>query len=152
MKDDSSAFDWAVHGGDLPTMEYLAAHPQVDIRALNRFGCAAVQWAAAAGKVQTLQWLLSKGVDLGHINAARHGAVVKAAWRGHLPALQWLLSAPEGPRLTAQLAIRDLEGRSVADLARMNGQHETAQWLEALATATEEQHTNPRSDCALDSV
>lgn len=49
MKDDSTAFDWAVLSGDLQTMELVAAHPRVDIHALNKFGCAAVQCAALVG-------------------------------------------------------------------------------------------------------
>ena len=32
------------------------------IHALNRFGCAAVQWAAAAGNVETCRWLLVQGI------------------------------------------------------------------------------------------
>ena len=132
MKDDSSAFDWAVLGGDMRTMEYLAAHPKIDIHALNKFGCAAVQWAAAAGNVCTCQWLLSKGIDFSHVNTARHGAIVKAAWKGHMTALEWLLLSEDGPRLTAQLEMPDLDGRSVAELARMNGQHDTAEWLQRL--------------------
>jgi hypothetical protein len=87
--------------------------------------------------VRTLEWLLAKGIDLGHVNAARHGAIVKAAWKGHLPALRWLLHDPNGPRLTSQLVMRDLDGRTVAELASMNGQHETAAWLRELIDAAE---------------
>ena len=50
MRDGSTAFDWAVFGGHRPTMELVADHPSVDLTALNRFGCAAVQWAAAAAE------------------------------------------------------------------------------------------------------
>jgi FkbH-like protein len=137
MRDDSSAFDWAVFGGHRPTMELLVSHPRVDVRAMNRFGCAAVQWAAAAGNVDTCRWLMAQGLDLGHVNAARHGAVSKAAWKGHDEALRWLLFAPDGPKLTCQLAIRDPEGRSVAQLARINGQHATADWLQPLVEREE---------------
>ena len=132
MKDDSTAFDWAVLGGDVSTMELMVRQPSVDIHALNRFGCAAVQWAAAAGNVETCRWLLSKGFDLGHVNDARHGAVVKAAWKGHLSLLHWLLLDPGGPGLNWQLYMPDLEGRSVAELAVMNGQIEVADWLQKL--------------------
>jgi hypothetical protein len=66
-----------------------------------------VQWAAAAGNVETCRWLLAKGIDLSHVNAARHGAVVKAAWKGHMPALQWLLEAPDGPHLTSRARVAD---------------------------------------------
>ena len=139
MKDDSTAFDWAVLGGDVPTMELLAGHADVDVAALNKFGCASVQWAAAAGNVRTLAWLHARGLDLGHVNYARHGALVKAAWKGHDDALRWLLYADCGPQLTSQLALRDHEGRSVADLARLNGQHGTAAWLEKLVNEEETQ-------------
>ena len=132
MKDDSNAFDWAVLGGDETTMELLAAHPKVDIQALNKFGCAAVQWAAAAGNVATCKWLLGKGIDLSHVNTARHGAIVKAAWKGHDDCLEWLLHDEEGPKLTWQLQMRDLDGRTVAELAAMNGQQRTAEWLRGL--------------------
>tara|TARA_B110001452_G_scaffold186114_1_gene156598 strand:- start:162 stop:914 length:753 start_codon:yes stop_codon:yes gene_type:complete len=131
MKDESTAFDWAVHSGDLPTMELLARHPSVDVAAMNRFGCAAVHWAAAAGNVASLRWLQRKGLELGHVNAAGHGAVAKAAWKGHLDALKWLLVEADGPRLVAQLALRDSEGRSVAEVVRDNGQHQVAEWLSA---------------------
>ena len=126
MRDGSTAFDWAVFGGHRPTMELVADHPSVDLTALNRFGCAAVQWAAAAGNVTTLRWLQEKGLSLAHVNAARHGAIVKAAWKGHSDALEWLLHADDGPRLVEQLGMRDLEGRTVAELVRLNGQHEVA--------------------------
>ena len=91
-----------------------------------------MQWAAAAGNVSTCRWLLEKGFDLGHMNGTRHGAVVKAAWKGHMPLLRWLLLEPEGPQLLWQLAVPDLEGRSVATLASMNEQHEAAAWLQLL--------------------
>ena len=130
MKDDSTAFDWAVLSGHIPTMELLASHPRVDIQALNKFGCAAVQWAAAAGNVATLRWLQSQGVPLSHVNAARHGAIVKAAWKGHCEALQWLLFALDGPQLTDQLLLLDLEGRTVSQLVQLNGQHDVASWLQ----------------------
>ena len=136
MKDDSTAFDWAVLGGHAPTMELLVAHPDVDIHALNKFGCAAVQWAAASGNVATCQWLHARGVDFSHINHARHGAIVKAAWKGHDDALRWLLLDPDGPKLTAQLHIPDLEGLSVAQLARMGGNERTAVWLEQMIEAS----------------
>ena len=130
MRDESSAFDWAVLGGHQPTMEALAE--RVDLEAVNRFGCAAVQWAAAAGNVETLRWLQRRGVRLDHINAAHHGAVVKAAWKGHDDALRWLLLDGDGPQLKAQLGMRDPQGRSVAQLAAMNGMAHTAQWLAPL--------------------
>jgi hypothetical protein len=132
MKDDSTAFDWAVLGGDVPTMELMLKQPSVDVNALNRFGCAAVQWAAAAGNVATCEWLLSKGFDLDHVNDAKHGAVVKAAWKGHTHLLRWFFFDPDGPDLRWQLDVLDLEGRSVAVLARMNGMTETAGWLQEL--------------------
>ena len=47
-----------------------------------------------------------------------------------MAALQWLLFAEDGPRLTEQLLLPDLEGRSVAQLVRLNGQHDVAEWLE----------------------
>ena len=113
-------------------MDLVADHPKVDIHALNKFGCAAVQWAAAAGNVETCRWLLGRGIDFGHVNTARHGALVKAAWKGHADALRWMLHDDAGPRLTEQLTMLDLDGRTVADLARMNGQGEVAAWLDGL--------------------
>ena len=133
MKDESSAFDWAVLSGDEATMNLLADHPLVDIAAMNRFGCAAVQWAAAAGSVTSLRWLQRRGLSLSHLNEANHGAVMKAAWRGHGSALQWLLLDAEGPRLVSQLFVRDVEGNTVADAARTNGKGDIATWLESVA-------------------
>ena len=137
MRDESTAFDWAVFGGHQPTMELLAEHPEVDISAVNRFGCAAVQWASAAGNVATCRWLHARGVNLAHVNDSNHGAVEKAAYRGHDELLRWLLLEDEGPRLLSQLVLRDEEGRSVADLARMGGHEGTARWLEPMVEAEE---------------
>lgn len=53
MKDGSRAFDWAIYGGHLPTLRYLASRDDVDIHALNNYGCGAAFWAAASGKVPT---------------------------------------------------------------------------------------------------
>ena len=113
-------------------MELLAAHPKVDIHALNKFGCASVQWAAAAGNVAACKWLLSKGVAFDQVNHVRHGALNKAAVKGHVDAVRWLLLAEDGPRLTEQLSLLDLEGRTVADLSRLMGQDAMAAWLEEL--------------------
>uniref|UniRef100_A0A7S2NLR6 Uncharacterized protein n=1 Tax=Haptolina brevifila TaxID=156173 RepID=A0A7S2NLR6_9EUKA len=139
MRDESAAFDWAVFGGHRPTMELLAAHPDVDVASMNRFGCAAVQWAAAAGNVDTLRWLQEKGLSLSHVNGVKHGAVTKAAWKGHDAALRWLLLADDGPKLKAQLAIRDPQGRSVAELAALNGMEATAEWLAPLVAEAEQE-------------
>ena len=75
----------------------------------------------------------ARGITLHHVNKARHGAVQKAAWKGHDECLRWLLVAADGPRLTAQILLRDFDGRTVPDQIRDNGQHRTAAWLEELA-------------------
>ena len=54
MKDGSRAFDWAIYGGHLPTLRLLASHGDVDIHALNHYGCGAAFWAAASGNVSAL--------------------------------------------------------------------------------------------------
>ena len=126
MKDDSNAFDWAVLGGDETTMELLAAHLKVDIQALNKFGCAAVQWAAAAGNVgnvQVVTWQRHR------FESREHGAARRdrqGGVEGHDDCLEWLLHDEEGPKLTWRLQMRDLDGRTVAELAAMNGQQRTA--------------------------
>eukprot|EP00747_Dinoflagellata_sp_TGD_P044830 gnl/TRDRNA2_/TRDRNA2_143492_c1_seq1.p1 gnl/TRDRNA2_/TRDRNA2_143492_c1~~gnl/TRDRNA2_/TRDRNA2_143492_c1_seq1.p1 ORF type:complete len:394 (+),score=54.85 gnl/TRDRNA2_/TRDRNA2_143492_c1_seq1:174-1184(+) len=150
MKDDSSTFDWAVLGGDVPTMELIAAHPLVDIHQLNKFGCSAVQWAAVAGNVETCRWLLAKGVNFKTINQARHGAISKAAWKGNRDALQWFLNDTEGPHLTEQLLLADLDGRSAAQLARESGYAALSDWLQEL---TDQEARNSEADagsCHLD--
>ena len=123
-----------VLGGDIETMELLASHPKVDIHALNKFGCAAVQWAAAAGNVSTCRWLVSKGVSFEHVNHVRHGALNKAAVKGHVDAVRWLLYAEDGPKLTDQLLLLDLEGRTVADLCYLMRQDAVGAWLDELIT------------------
>ena len=57
MSDDSTAFDWAVLSADIPTMEILEAEPSVDIGAMNKYGCLAVNWAATSGSVEACRWL-----------------------------------------------------------------------------------------------
>lgn len=127
-----------------------------------------MQWAAAAGNVATCRWLLSKGVDFSALNHVRHGALNKvrahpacrllcllrltpcgccalgkAATKGHTEAVRWLLLDDEGPRLTAQLTLLDLEGRSVADLARLMGQHTIGEWLDELIAVQQQQPKQP---------
>mmetsp|Transcript_32119 Transcript_32119/g.70380 ORF Transcript_32119/g.70380 Transcript_32119/m.70380 type:complete len:103 (-) Transcript_32119:159-467(-) len=65
------------------------------------------------------------------------GAIVKAAWKGHLDALHWMLLDEAGPKLRSQLLVRDHEGRSAADLARMNSKDDVASWLDVLIAAAE---------------
>ena len=57
-------------------------------------------------------------------------------------AVRWLLHAEDGPRLTAQLALRDHQGRSVAELAALNGMEATAAWLAPLVAEAEGAHTS----------
>ena len=116
------------HAGGLPPS-------QVDIHALNKFGCAAVQWAAAAGNVSTCRWLMSKGVSFEHVNHVRHGALNKAAVKGHVEAVRWLLYAEDGPKLISQLLLLDLEGRTVADLCYLMRQDAVGAWLDGLIAA-----------------
>ena len=113
------------HAGGLPPS-------QVDIHALNKFGCAAVQWAASAGNVSTCRWLMSKGVSFEHVNHVRHGALNKAAVKGHVEAVRWLLYAEDGPKLISQLLLLDLEGRTVADLCYLMRQDAVGAWLDGL--------------------
>ena len=46
--------------------------------------------------------------------------------------MRWLLHAADGPQLTGQLVLRDKEGRSVDEMAAMNGMEATARWLAPL--------------------
>ena len=105
-----------------------------------------MQWAAAAGRVDTLRWLQGRGLSLAHVNAVNHGAVVKAAWKGHLDALRWLLFAPDGPQLTDQLTLLNIEGKNVAELVRENNQHEAADWLDPLIKKQQQQNQKAMTD------
>ena len=93
--------------------------------------------ASILGKRQTdaailLLTLENKGSLWAGTPPSNHPKAVKAAWKGHDDALRWLLLDPDGPKLTAQLHIPDLEGLSVAQLARMGGNERTAVWLEQM--------------------
>ena len=102
-----------------------------------------MQWAAAAGSVDTCRWLRARGLELGHVNPAGHGAVGKAAWQGHRELLSWLVAADDGPQLAAQLAARDAKGRLPSELARDNGHPEVGAWLEGLASGAVGLRTKP---------
>ena len=132
MKDGSRAWDWAIYGGDLPTLHFLAAHPEVDIHGLNYFGCGAAFWAAASGNVATCTWLLSQGIDFSLINDAGHTAVHKAAWKGHKTCLTWMILSEDGPGLGYQLHMLAADGRTPEDKARVNGHTAVANWLQSL--------------------
>lgn len=45
--DGTSVFEWAVYGGSLEVINYLAGLPSIQIHSKNGFGCGAVHWAAA---------------------------------------------------------------------------------------------------------
>ncbi|CAD7926002.1 unnamed protein product [Amoebophrya sp. A120] len=102
--DGSNAFDWAMYSGNLDLITYLCDMRPDALLRRNKFGCAAVHWAASGGRVPVLQWLARVGeaegkarnnayVDI--FNDAGHSAVSKAAWFGHRGALEFLLLGEE---------------------------------------------------------
>ena len=89
--------------------------------------------AAQEGHDKVVELLLTAGADKDKA-MTRNGCtpLFVAAWKGHDACLRWLLHAPDGPRLLSQLELLDHDGRTVATLARMNGQGQTADWLQRL--------------------
>lgn len=132
MNDGSSLWDWAVFGGSVTVLEYMINNPIFSIGTLNRFGCSAAHWAASAGNVVTCKWLFAHGIDFNIINYVRHGVVCTAVWKGWREVVEWFVCDVNGPGLVWQLGMRDLEGRSVVEIARMAGHAQLAVWLEGL--------------------
>ena len=136
--DDSGAFDWAVYGADIATLEAVAALvPPEDIHAKNKFGCTAVHWASSGGDVTVLQWLYVRGLDFSVINSSGHGAVQKASWRRHKAALEWLIFSNDGPQLLWQCTQTGSAGSagSAGSLEELVKQSvcSVEEWLEANA-------------------
>jgi ankyrin repeat protein len=134
--DGSTVWDWAVLGGNLDIIKYVAARAPDLVPRVNNYNCRAVPWAAAGGDIDVLRWLQNEArLDMNHVNDSKHGAVNKAAWKGHRVALEWLLVDPQGPALRSQLFLLDNEGRTVSQLARIGAQHAIADWLDQLAAS-----------------
>lgn len=139
MKDGSSIFDWAVFGGNLETISFLARNPNIDIHSLNQFGCGAAFWASAAGRVDVAKYLLEIDVDFKLINHAGHSAVGKAAWKGYRDLVEWLIEAVDGPKLGYQCYIPAVDGRTPLEKATLAGHTHVATYIAAFMAA------NPKS-------
>ena len=140
MASGSTAFDWAVWGGDLSIIQQLSECPDVDIHARNLAGCSCVMWAASAGRLQVLRWLQAHGLDFSLINEHGQGALVKAAWFGHSEACKWLLGcastgdSDSSPRLLDQLYLGEKKsGLTAAEVTHCAGHFQLGCWLQAQA-------------------
>mmetsp|Transcript_9995 Transcript_9995/g.32776 ORF Transcript_9995/g.32776 Transcript_9995/m.32776 type:complete len:511 (-) Transcript_9995:897-2429(-) len=105
---------------------------RVNLHARNDHGCNAAMWAAMAGDVGLLRWLMARGLDLKIINHNNHSLVHKAAQKGRVACVRFLLApTPEGAGLgdAAHLAC-DAEGNDPAKIARAEGHAELADLLE----------------------
>ena len=69
-----------------------------------------------------------------------------AAWKGHREVVEWALLDEEGPRLTQQLFVRDLDGRSLLDLCVMAGHEELHTWLNELMVKLKPHDTDNTDD------
>ncbi len=70
------------------------------------------------------------GYDFATVNHAKHGVVAAAVWKGWRDIVEWLIDDVTGPRLVWQLGMRELEGRSIVEIALL-GRHTTlAEWLQ----------------------
>lgn len=71
----------------------------LDIEAVSNAGCNSAVWAAAAGRVDMCEFLLSQGAQFDKVNYWGHGVVSKASWHGHdevsfFPSWFWSGHAP----------------------------------------------------------
>lgn len=141
-RDGTGVFDWAVYGsaasnGKDCCMRFLAQTKPDLVSRVNKFGCSAVHWAAAAGKVSALRWLFEtfgrqKDLDFELRNLSGHGALVKAAWKNRREAVEWLLLGENGPQLTEQLEWKDKAGLTADELADLGGHRELGDRLRIL--------------------
>ena len=126
--DGSTAFAWAAWRGQMDVMRLIVEHG-CDQHLCNDYGCNVACWTTmGAGGVECCEYLASLGVRFDLINANGHSTLHKAAQRGNQAVLSWLLDTPH-LAITARHARPDSEGYTPADLARVEGFRDVADWL-----------------------
>jgi ankyrin repeat protein len=126
--DGSTAFAWAAWRGQMDVMRLIVEHG-CDQHLCNDYGCNVACWTTmGAGGVECCEYLASLGVRFDLINANGHSTLHKAAQRGNQAVLSWLLDTPH-LAITARHARPDSEGYAPADLARVEGFRDVADWL-----------------------
>ena len=131
--DGSTAFAWAAWRGQMDVMRLIVEHG-CDQHLCNDYGCNVACWTTmGAGGVECCEYLASLGVRFDLINANGHSTLHKAAQRGNQAVLSWLLDTPH-LAITARHARPDSEGYAPADLARVEGFRDVADWLTARQT------------------
>jgi ankyrin repeat protein len=117
---------FAIWGGHIPAIQWILDNSALDPRTRNYFGCTAAHWCAARGDVELCQWFHRAGLPFNTVNKGGHSPLHKAAWHGQENIVYWLV---DGVRLGHTIHRRDWNGRSVIDLAAMNGHTLLATWL-----------------------
>jgi hypothetical protein len=79
------------------------------------------------GDAELCQWFHRSGLPFNTVNKGGHSPLHKAAWHGQCGIVRWLV---DGLHLGHTIIRRDEKGRSVIDLAEMNGHHSLAVWLQ----------------------
>jgi len=112
---------------------WLVEEAGADFRSLNRYGCNAGQWAAQTDDVAMCAWLRRVGLDLKLLNHNGHSCLHKAAVKGRRRVCEWLVA--EGD-LRAEHMRPDQDGNTPAQMARLEGHTQLADWLELAAASS----------------
>ena len=112
-------------------LEYFhSQRDRISTTSLNRFGCSAAHWAVSSGNVVTCKWLFAHGYEFGTVNHAKHGVLATTVWKGYTDVVEWIIDDVTGPQLVWQLGLRELEGRSIVDIANLGRHTALAAWLQ----------------------
>jgi ankyrin repeat protein len=125
-KSGTNMLQWAIWGGHIPAIQYVLENSTLDPKTRNFFGCTAAHWCVSRGDVELCQWFHQNGLPFSTVNKGGHSPLHKAAWHGQQNIVRWLV---DDVRLAHTVHRRDEKGRSVIDLADMNGHHALAAWL-----------------------
>ena len=130
-RDGESVMHFACKGGHLRVARW--AHDQLGsgIHALDNDGLHPLHGASGRGHSGVVDWLLSRGANVGAITTHGRSPLHFAAWEGHLPVAQVLLRNGADPRT------RDGDGLLPRDLAKAEGHAELVEWLDALGNGCE---------------
>lgn len=96
-----------------------------------------VHWAAVGGHVSVLKFLQTKKYDVKSLTSKEESTLHLAADHGNLEAVKWLVKQ-------VSISLRDNNGRTAEDLAKLEGHKEIVAHLQSIEASLQTKVTSCR--------